>query len=133
MSTTRERTVWLLHEPRQRMQREGEQRSVVTVNTEDARAFGVVRPILPASVYPSMAPGPALRDMERALRDYVPGDSLLYAPADPIAPLLAGLVLQAQGLTREPLRWLRWEKHRRPAPGEPAGFYVPVTIDASRL
>lgn len=120
-------TVWLLQEPRG-----------IAVDLEDARQFGVVKPVLPASFHPQQAPGPALFQLMQAFRDYQPGDHLLYAPSDPLVPLLAGLALHATGATREPLRWLRWDRRRAEgggrAPGgrDAPGHYIPVFVDARR-
>jgi hypothetical protein len=110
------------------------------VDTEDASKFGTIRPILSSEDMVSMAPGPALRRMYRALADgYRPGDSILYAPADPLVPLLAGLALHAAGATRDDLRWLRWERRGRnetrddDSNGNRQGFYVPTIINARPL
>ena len=78
-------------------------------------------------------------DMAKAFKDYRPGDMLMYAPADPIVPLLAGLALHAVGATQEPLRWMRWERRRPPAGATPeeararSGLYVPALVDCRRL
>jgi hypothetical protein len=121
--------VWLLQEPR-----------TLAIDTEDASKYGTIRPVLSRDVNPAFAPGQALVTMARAFRDdYRPGDFLLYAPADPIVPLLAGLALHASGATREPMKWLRWERRNRDAPPEDratrgrAGFYVPSILDARPL
>lgn len=125
-------TVWLLHEPRSQL------------DLSDARSFGTVLPVLPSSMNPSLTPGPALAMMRRLFQQqYREGDTLLYAPADPIVPLLAGLTLASIGRARQPLRWLRWERARyrdektgrliEPKPGQAAGFYVPVTIETDAL
>ena len=134
---TREPRVWLLQEPR-----------LAAVERNDARAYGEIVPVLNTRTNPAMTPGPAIRKMMNVLRDYRPGDRLLYAPADPVVPLLAGLVLHALGATQEPLEWLRWDRdpearkrllaEQHSSAGPPGrvampGRYVPITIDTRPL
>lgn len=122
MSEPRPPLVWVLQEPR------------TPVDLGDARGYGPLRLILPAHDLPSIRPGGSLRALDRALRDYRPGDYILQAPSDPVVPLLTGLVLQARGMTTEPIQWLRYDKARKGIDaGGRSGFYTPVTIDAALL
>lgn len=121
MTEQREPIVWLIQES-------------WTVNTDlsSAQRYGKIETILSSADVASLAPGPCLFKIRQAFKRYRPGDYICYALADPAAILLVGLVLAEQGLEREPIQWLRWERERttdgKRVPGG-VGFYVPTIID----
>jgi hypothetical protein len=133
--TKRIPTVWLLQQPRLR-----------NVSIADAEQFGTLQTVLSARENPSIYPVPCLVQMMRAFQDYQDGDFLLYAPADPVVPLLAGIALAKLDKLNAPILWLRWDRdviaraeRREEAEreGKPInvhkklpGVYIPVPINA---
>lgn len=118
-NTAREPIVWLLQESWSH-----------SVDLSSAQRYGKVVPLLSGKDHPSQAPGPAIFKIKQTLlKEYRPGDYIAYALSDPACAFLAGMVFAKEGLDRDPINWLRWDRERAPD-GERTGggFYVPSTI-----
>ncbi len=115
----RDPKVWLLQESWSR-----------NIDLSSANRYGAITPILSGADMPSVAPGPSLFKLKAALKDYRPFDYVVYALSDPAAAFLAGMVFAREGLSREPINWLRWDRERS-TEGERTngGFYVPSHIE----
>ena len=78
-----------------------------------AHRLGQLVTVLGERDSPSLAPGPALATIRRALKEYDPRtDHLLTAGGDPLAAFMAGAVLTDTGVLREGVSWLRWDRAR---------------------
>ena len=101
------------------------------VDLSSANRYGAVHPILSTADQPSVAPGPSLFKLKQALRGgYHPNDYIVYALSDPATAFLAGMVFAREGLMKEPINWLRWERERDTSGQKMSGgFYVPTQIE----
>lgn len=120
MTEPREPIVWLIQEP-----------TSVAADLSSAHRYGKVEVILSSADQPALAPAPSLMKIRAAFKRYRPGDFICHAMAEPMSLLLVGLVIAEQGLDRQPIHWLRWDRERdingvRKVGG---GFYTPTIID----
>lgn len=116
---SREPKVWLLQESWK-----------PDVDMSSAQRYGTVIPILTRLDVPGQAPGPCLFKLKHALRDYHPDDYVTYALSDPAAPFLAGMVFANEGLLREPVNWLRWDRERDiNSQRTKGGYYIASKIE----
>lgn len=94
-----------------------------------AHRYGTVIPILGSQDHPGRSPGPSLFKLKKALEDYHPDDYIAYALADPAAVFLAGMVMAKEGLLKETVQWLRWERERATDGARTSGgYYTPTPI-----
>ncbi len=111
-------TVYLIQEPTTTSPRD----------LSSANRYGKIISVLAIGDRPSMLPGPTLHKLRKGLRDFKPDDYLVWAGGDPLAMMLAGVVMTELGY-RE-FKFLRWDRERgtdRSRTG--GGFYIPTAIN----
>lgn len=86
--------------------------------------YGKIQFLLSSSDRPGTNPNSALATMRKGLVGFSSSDYLGWAGGDPMAPILAGMVLAEMGVSE--LQYLKWDRSRdnygRRTSG---GFYVP--------
>lgn len=90
-----------------------------------AQRYGRVEFLLSRDDKPSFTPGPVLQKLRRVMHRIQPGSYITWAGGDPMAPVLAGIVLRE--LNMVDVKFLRWERERnenRVRTGR--GYYVPA-------
>lgn len=93
-----------------------------------ANRYGTVHFIMEANPPPSLAPGQAIQQTRKALRDFdETQDYIAWAGGDPVATFIVGAVLAEKGVRA--VKWLKYDRERSPdGTRTGAGFYTPVTI-----
>ena len=83
-----------------------------------ASRYGEIITVFDKSDRPSQMPGQMLHKIRRILKDFEPGDYILWAGGDPLGLQLAGIVLQE--LNIKSYKFLSWDKFE--------GNYTPVEV-----
>ena len=91
---------------------------------DSVTAYGDLHFVLPRNSRPSFAPDLVLRDLRSRLADFTTRDYIVWAGGDPLASILAGIVLRELG--HSTVQYLRWERHLNPDGSRSSqGYYVP--------
>lgn len=93
-----------------------------------ANRYGTVHFIMEAHPAPSMAPGQAIQQARKVLRDFnETEDYIAWAGGDPIATFIVGAILAECGV--KSVKWLKYDRERSPdGTRTGAGFYTPITV-----
>lgn len=92
-----------------------------------AQRYGTLSFVLQRGDRPSYLPGPVYAKLRKALKDFTDQDYVIWAGGDPMASILAGMVLR--DLPLREVNFLRWERERD-SNGKKTGcgYYVPGVL-----
>lgn len=91
---------------------------------KSAGQYGRLEFLLGAEERVGLLPAKAIQILRRKLRSFTKNDYIVWAGGDPIAPVLAGIVLGEMGFTE--INFLRWERERdNSGQRSGLGYYIP--------
>ena len=76
-----------------------------------ASRYGEIVTIFEKNDRPSITPGPLLHKLRRVLKNFEPGDYILWAGGDPLSLQLCGIVLKE--LNIKSYKFLSWDKFQQ--------------------